>query len=116
MPARRRPAGFADPDLTPQFRLVDLNVVALTRLAGAAAHGFLARGHGAIVNIGSVVAFRARMAARVYGATKAYVLTLSQALQSELGPRGLYVQAVLPAATRTEIWERSGRAVESLRA
>jgi short-subunit dehydrogenase len=36
----------------------------------------------------------------VYGATKAYVLTLSQALQSELGPRGLYVQAVLPAASR----------------
>lgn len=108
------PAGFSDPDLTPQYRLVDLNVVALTRLAGAAAHGFLARGGGAIVNIGSVVALAPEWLPGVYGATKAYVLTLSQALQSELGPRGVYVQAVLPAATRTEIWERSGRAVESL--
>ncbi|MGF3024621.1 SDR family NAD(P)-dependent oxidoreductase [Methylobacterium aquaticum] len=108
------PAGFSDPDLAPQYRLVDLNVVALTRLAGAAAQGFLARGGGAIVNIGSVVAFAPEWLPGVYGATKAYVLTLSQALQSELGPRGLYVQAVLPAATRTEIWERSGRAVENL--
>jgi uncharacterized protein len=32
---------------------------------------------------------------------------------AEFGPRGLYVQAVLPATTRTEIWERSGRSVES---
>jgi short-subunit dehydrogenase len=42
------------------------------------------------------------------------VLTLSQSLQSELGPSGVYVQAVLPAATRTEIWERSGRSVDDL--
>jgi short-subunit dehydrogenase len=35
-------------------------------------------------------------------------------LQLELGPRGVYVQAVLPAATRTEIWERSGRDVNAL--
>ena len=47
-------------------------------------------------------------------ATKAYVLALSQNLQNELGPRGIYVQAVLPAATRTEIWERSGRDVNTL--
>jgi short-subunit dehydrogenase len=43
-----------------------------------------------------------------------FVLTFSQALQAELGPRGLYVQAVLPAATRTEIWERSGRNVDDI--
>ena len=42
------------------------------------------------------------------------MLTLSQSLQSELGPRGVYVQAVLPAATRTEIWERSGRSIDDL--
>ncbi|MNN89873.1 hypothetical protein D3C81_2077490 [compost metagenome] len=50
----------------------------------------------------------------MYGATQAYVLSYSQALQVELGARGLYVQAVLPAATRTEIWERSGRDVDQL--
>jgi short-subunit dehydrogenase len=42
------------------------------------------------------------------------VLALSQNLQSELGPRGIYVQAVLPGATRTEIFERSGRDVNAL--
>jgi short-subunit dehydrogenase len=43
----------------------------------------------------------------VYGATKAFVTFLSQGLSLELGPKGAYVQAVLPAATRTEIWERA---------
>jgi hypothetical protein len=42
------------------------------------------------------------------------VLFLSQGLHLELGPKGVYVQAVLPAATRTEIWARSGRDVNSL--
>jgi short-subunit dehydrogenase len=44
----------------------------------------------------------------VYGATKAFVLFLSQGLSLELTPKGVYVQAVLPAGTRTEIWERAG--------
>jgi short-subunit dehydrogenase len=50
----------------------------------------------------------------IYAATKSFVLTFSQSLQAELGPRGLYVQAVLPAATRTEIWERSGRSLDGM--
>jgi short-subunit dehydrogenase len=50
----------------------------------------------------------------IYSATKAFVLTFSQSLQAELGPRGLCVQAVLPAATRTEIWARSGRDVDAI--
>jgi short-subunit dehydrogenase len=50
----------------------------------------------------------------VYGATKAFVLFLTQGLQLELGPHGVYVQAVLPGATRTEIWARSGRDVSAL--
>jgi short-subunit dehydrogenase len=43
------------------------------------------------------------------------VLSFSQILQAQLGPKGLYVKVVLPSATRTEIWERSGRDVGSLR-
>ncbi len=50
----------------------------------------------------------------VYGATKAFVLFLSQGLSLELSPKGVYVQAVLPAATRTEIWERAGIDVNAL--
>lgn len=50
----------------------------------------------------------------VYGATKAFVLFLSQGLSLELTPKGVYVQAVLPAGTRTEIWERAGIDVNTL--
>ena len=63
---------------------------------------------GAIINIGSVVGLAPEFGMTVYGATKAFVLFLSQGLSLELGPKGVYVQAVLPAATRTEIWERAG--------
>jgi short-subunit dehydrogenase len=44
----------------------------------------------------------------VYGATKAFVLFLSQGLHLELSPKGVYVQAVLPAGTYTELWDRAG--------
>lgn len=50
----------------------------------------------------------------IYGATKAFVLFLSQGLSQELSPKGVYVQAVLPAATRTEIWARAGIDVNTL--
>jgi len=50
----------------------------------------------------------------VYGATKAFVLFLSQGLSLELGPKGVYVQAVLPATTRTEIWDHVGADINKL--
>jgi len=52
----------------------------------------------------------------VYGATKAFVLFLSQGLHLALGPKGVYVQALLPTATRTEIWQHSGIDVDTLSA
>jgi len=106
--------GFAEPDLEALDKLIRLNVTALTRLAGAVVPQFLAKGEGAIINLASVVALAPELPIGIYAATKAFVLTFSQSLQTELGPRGLYVQAVLPAATRTEIWERSGRDVNAL--
>jgi len=108
------PGGFAAPDLEAQDRLIRLNVTAVTRLAGAVVPRFLAEGGGAIVNIASVLALAPEVLPGIYAATKSFVLTFSQSLQAELGPRGLYVQAVLPAATRTEIWARSGRDVDAL--
>ncbi|AMO95232.1 short chain dehydrogenase family protein [Collimonas fungivorans] len=108
------PGGFLDADVELQDRLIRLNITAVTRLAAAVIPRFVAQGEGAIVNIASVVALAPEFPLGVYGATKAYVLTYSQALNAELGARGLYVQAVLPAATRTEIWERSGRDVNAL--
>jgi len=94
--------------------LIRLNVTAVTRLAGAVVPRLLAAGGGSIINIASVLALAPEMLPGIYAATKAFVLTFSQSLQAELGPRGLYVQAVLPAATRTEIWARSGRDVDAI--
>lgn len=95
-------------------RLVALNTTALLRLASAIAPRLAKAGEGAIVNIGSVVGLAPEFGMTVYGATKAFVLFLSQGLSIELGPKGVYVQAVLPAVTRTEIWERAGADVNTL--
>jgi NAD(P)-dependent dehydrogenase (short-subunit alcohol dehydrogenase family) len=75
---------------------------------------FAEAGKGAIGNISSVVGLAPEFGMSVYGATKAFVTFLSQGLSLELGPKGVYVQAVLSAATRTEIWERASIEVNTL--
>ena len=91
-----------------------LNVLAPTRLAKAAAAGFAARKSGAIVNIASVTAFVPERFPGAYAATKSFVVTFTQGLAVELAPFGVKVQAVLPGATRTEIWERAGKDINAL--
>ncbi|KQS75398.1 AraC family transcriptional regulator [Rhizobium sp. Leaf384] len=88
-------------DLT---KLVTLNATSVLRLAHAVAPRFAQSGEGSIINISSVLALAPEWATSVYTATKAFVLSLSQALQLELAAQGVYVQAVAPAATRTDIW------------
>ena len=95
-------------------RLVALNTTALLRLASAVAPRLAQAGNGEILNIGSVVGLAPEFGATVYGATKAFVLFFSQGLSLELGPKGVYVQAVLPSGTRTEIWERAGTDINTL--
>lgn len=99
---------LAEADLDLAEKLIQLNVVALTRLASVAAAQFSARGRGAIINLASVVALAPEMFNAVYSASKAYVLSLTQTLNGELAGKGVQVQAVLPGLTRTEIWGRSG--------
>jgi uncharacterized protein len=105
---------FADQTAEEIESLITLNTTALTRLAAAVAPRFAQSGTGVIVNIGSVVSFAPEFGMSIYGATKAFVLFLSQGLNVELAPKGVYIQAVLPAATRTEIWERAGVDVNTL--
>jgi short-subunit dehydrogenase len=50
----------------------------------------------------------------VYGASKAYLLALTQSMQHELSPLGVRVQVVLPGATATELWDRAGHSVDKL--
>lgn len=106
--------GFVQQTAEAIERLIALNTTALTRLAAAVAPRFVQSGTGAIVNIGSVVGFAPEFGMSIYGATKAFVLFLSQGLHLELSPSGVYVQAVLPAGTRTEIWGRAGIDVNTI--
>jgi len=95
-------------------RIITLNVLAPTRLAAAAAKNFSAHGNGAIINMASVLALAPEVLDGVYSGTKAFLLNLSLSMAAQLKDRGVYVQAVLPGATRTEIWERSGHDVNAL--
>lgn len=100
------PVSESDPDQ--METMIQLNTVALTRLSRAAAPAFVARGGGTVINIASIVALAPGILNGAYSGSKAYVVNFSQALQLELGTKGLRVQAVLPGATRTEFWEVSG--------
>jgi uncharacterized protein len=108
------PSGFLNQRSEDISNLIALNVTAVTRLAHAAASRFANAGEGAIINLASVVGLAPEMGSTVYGATKAFVVYLSQGLSVELSSKGVYVQAVLPAATRTEIWEHAGKDVNAV--
>lgn len=95
-------------------RMIALNVTAPTRLAYAAAPAFVARGTGTIINIASIVAINTRLLNGVYAASKAFVLALSESLEHELAGKGVRIQAVLPGATATDLWDKAGTPVHHL--
>jgi short-subunit dehydrogenase len=101
-------------DVDAMEEMIDLNVIALTRLSYAAAPALVARGGGAIINISSVVAIAPEVLNGVYGATKAFVLALSQSLYKELADKNVRIQVVLPGATATSFWDVAGGNLEDL--
>jgi uncharacterized protein len=101
-------APLLNSDVDQMEAMITLNVTALTRLTYAAAPAFVARGAGTIINVGSVVGIVPERLNGVYGASKAYVLALTQSLHHELGEKGVRVQAVLPSSTATDLWEKTG--------
>lgn len=103
-------------DSTPEQldSMVDVNVTALTHLTRAIAPRLAAKGAGTIINIASIVAVAPELLNAAYGGSKAYVLAFTQALQHELGSKGVRVQAVLPGATATPFWDVAGTPVQHL--
>ena len=87
--------------------MIDLNILAVTRLAAAIAPRLAGQGSGTIVNITSITALMPDGFTAVYPASKAYVLAFTEALQVELGAKGVRIQAVLPGITRTPIWDEA---------
>ena len=103
-----------DSDVDKIEQMIEVNVVAFTRLATAAAKAFVQRGHGTIINISSAVALAPDMLNGAYNGSKAYVLNFTQSMQNELAGKGVQVQAVLPGAVGTEFWARGGLPLERL--
>lgn len=91
-----------------------LNTTALMRLTLAVLPRFVEQNRGSIINIASVVAFHARAGSAVYSATKAWVLNFTRGLQEEFADTDIRIQAVLPAATATEIWGHSSITLDML--
>jgi len=105
---------FADLDPNKAEELINLKVLAVTRLTRAALPGMTARGRGFIINVSSRLAFSgplgsSRLPKRAtYAGANAYINTFSQLLQSELEGTGVQVQALNPGVVETEFHERVG--------
>jgi short-subunit dehydrogenase len=93
---------FATLDPAREDEQVRLNVLAVVRLCRAVLPAMLERGHGGIVNVSSVAGFQADPGNATYGASKAFVLSFSEALAEEVRGTGVRVQALCPGYTRTE--------------
>jgi short-subunit dehydrogenase len=94
--------------LARQLEMIDLNIRALTNLTYVVLNDMRLRGGGAILNVASTAAFQPGPNMAVYFATKAYVLSLTEALHEELKPHGIKVSCLCPGPTRTEFGDVAG--------
>jgi short-subunit dehydrogenase len=99
---------FAKADAARLRQMIDLNVGTLTDLCRAVAPAMIERKSGAILNVASTAAFQPGPKMAVYFATKAFVLSLSEALHEELKPHGVKVTCLCPGPTRTEFGDVAG--------
>jgi short-subunit dehydrogenase len=99
---------FAQLDSRRERQMIDLNAGALTELCRAVAPAMIKRKSGAILNVASTAAFQPGPKMAVYFATKAFVLSLSEAIHEELKPHGIKVSCLCPGPTHTEFGEVAG--------
>lgn len=104
---------FVETDFEREREMIQLNVVALTHLTKLVLPGMLARGSGRILNVASLAGFTPGPGMAVYYATKAYVLSFSEALADELRGTGVTVTALCPGPTRTGF--QAGARMEGVR-
>ena len=100
--------GVAELDPGRQLQMLRLNVEALTSLTRALLPGMLERGRGGVLNVASVAGFQPGPFMAVYYASKAYVLSFSEALAEELRGSGVTVTALAPGPTVTEFESEAG--------
>ena len=98
---------FPEPNLAHQLEMLDVNIRGLVQLTGRLLPLLRARG-GAILNVASTAAFQPTAYMAAYGASKAFVLHWSLALNEELRGSGVKALAVCPGPTATEFFRRAG--------
>jgi len=108
----RGPIATLDTDR--QLAMIDLNCRALVALSRGVLPGMIAAGKGGILNIASTAAFQPGPWMGVYYATKAFVLSYSEALHEEVKHSGVRVAALCPGPTRTEFADVAGMADSAL--
>jgi short-subunit dehydrogenase len=94
--------GFEGIPVVDQIKEIELNVTALMRLTHAALPQMIENGRGGVLNVASVAGHAPSPGSAVYGATKAFVASLSESLHAELRPKGVHVTQLCPGFTRTE--------------
>lgn len=99
---------FAETDREHELRMLAVNVVALTDLTKQLLPGMVSRGRGRVLNVASTAAFQPGPFMAVYYASKAYVLSLSEALAEEVRGTGVTVTALCPGVTATEFQKTAG--------
>ena len=100
-----RNGAFSDPEGWPrEAASISVNVVAATILMKRAAEHMKKQGNGRILNVASVAGFFAGPQMAIYHATKAYLLSLSEAVAEELAGSGVTVTALCPGATETKFF------------
>lgn len=98
---------FAETDTRTELDMIQVNIGALTALTKAVLPGMLARKSGRILNMASTAAFQPGPLMAVYYATKAYVLSFSEALANETQGTGVTVTCLCPGPTKTGFQERA---------
>jgi short-subunit dehydrogenase len=99
---------LAGADRERQVAMVELNCVAVVDLTARHLPGMLRRGEGAVINVASTAAFQPMPKTATYGATKAFVLSFSEAVHSELKGSDVTVTAVCPGPVKTEFPQVAG--------
>ncbi|TVQ08656.1 MAG: SDR family oxidoreductase [Leptolyngbya sp. DLM2.Bin27] len=98
---------FAEADWAKHNAMLQLNIVALTHLTRLYLPGLIAQGQGRILNVASLAAFLPGPYLAVYYATKAYVLSFTNAIASELQGTGVTATTLCPGPTESEFQERA---------
>jgi uncharacterized protein len=98
---------FAQADLRNELDEMQVNMMALTALTGLFLPAMVARRHGGVLNVASTAAFQPGPGMAVYYATKAFVLSFSEALAYEVHDAGIAVTALCPGATRSGFFDRA---------